>query len=305
MSWRRVLGHDWVGHDWVGRVWAIVVLWGMFFFCAESISASSFPTSDITPAQRAEARRLQSELGATEKLIRQDKFAEAAERAKATLEALDALVASGDEDVVRLVKSHYRRLKSQRTRLMLEGFSLPPVGVPGEADETIPENATSFAKQVAPILMSKCGRCHVSRASGGVSLADFATILQGPREGKIIFAGNADGSRLIEVIVEGDMPRGGGRVSDEELATLKAWINEGAKYDADDRNGNLASLRPKGAGESPQRAEVVMAIPSGEHPWFTEDHLLHSAPQTSQSPQKLGVWGKHSSSSRTRLDIQL
>lgn len=236
------------------QVWSSIIILGTLLVFTRSLSAL-----DITPAQRAEARRLQAEVSTTEKLMRQEKFSDASERAKATLQSLDELVASGDEDVARLVKSQYRRLKVLRTRLILEGFDIPSVMLPGESAETPPENATSFRDQVAPILVSKCGRCHVNRASGGVSLANFATILQGPNAGKIVFPGNAEGSRIIEVIVEGDMPRGGRSLSDEELATLKAWISEGARFDADDRNANLVSLVPDRSGNAPTRAEVVMS----------------------------------------------
>ena len=71
--------------------------------------------------------------------------------------------------------------------------------------------------------------------------------MKGPPEGVVIFAGDVIGSRLIETIETGDMPRGGGRVTPQELQTLKAWILDGAKFDGSDPSAPIAG----GAAPSP------------------------------------------------------
>ena len=93
---------------------------------------------------------------------------------------------------------------------------------------------TSFTGAVAPILVSRCGRCHVSDNKGGFSAASYSALMKGPPEGVVVFAGDTVASRLIETIETGDMPRGGGRVTPAELQTLKAWIAAGAKFDGTD-----------------------------------------------------------------------
>ena len=99
----------------------------------------------------------------------------------------------------------------------------------------------SFTKTVAPILVSRCGRCHVSDSKGGFNMATFAALMKGPPEGVVIFAGDTIGSRLIETIETGDMPRGGGKVTPQELQTLKAWIVAGAKFDGADPGAPIAA----------------------------------------------------------------
>lgn len=84
----------------------------------------------------------------------------------------------------------------------------------------------SFSKHVVPILIGKCGNCHVNNARGDFSMSNFAVLKKGPPGGTVIFPGDPIGSRLIEVIESGDMPRGGLKVSADELATLKKWITE-------------------------------------------------------------------------------
>ncbi|MGB7328918.1 MAG: c-type cytochrome domain-containing protein, partial [Rubripirellula sp.] len=129
-------------------------------------------------------------------------------------------------------------------------FDLDPKAVaksdPAAAPTSDP-NAISFTKTVAPILSNRCGGCHINGSKGGFSLATFAALMKGPPEGVVIFAGDTIGSRLIETIETGDMPRGGGKVSPAELATLKAWIMTGAKFDGTDPEASITA----GTGPAP------------------------------------------------------
>jgi len=87
----------------------------------------------------------------------------------------------------------------------------------------------SFAKQVAPLLAAKCGNCHVAGAKGGFQMASYDALMKSG----MVQKGQGNSSRLVEVIVTGDMPRGGGRVAPAELATIVRWIDAGAACDAD------------------------------------------------------------------------
>ncbi len=49
-------------------------------------------------------------------------------------------------------------------------------------------------------------------------------------------------SEFVAAIVSGEMPKGGGRVSPENLEKLKTWINEGARFDGADSNASLKNL---------------------------------------------------------------
>jgi hypothetical protein len=65
--------------------------------------------------------------------------------------------------------------------------------------------------------------------------------MKGPPEGVVVFANDVIGSRLIETIETGDMPRGGAKVTAAELKTLKDWISQGAKFDGSDPNRPIAA----------------------------------------------------------------
>jgi mono/diheme cytochrome c family protein len=115
--------------------------------------------------------------------------------------------------------------------------SEPPTPKPSGAPGTV-----SFSKDIAPWMVEQCSRCHIARSQGGFSMATFNDLMKGSKGGVVLFAGDAVGSRLVETIETGDMPRGGGKVSPENLLKLKQWVTEGAKFDGNAMTTPLASL---------------------------------------------------------------
>ncbi len=122
--------------------------------------------------------------------------------------------------------------------------------------------AVSFVSDVAPLLVSKCGRCHVQKSLGKVSMVSYASLIRGAGGLAVVMPGDGKGSRIYEVIESGDMPRGGGKVDSAELATLTRWIDQGAKFDGRDPNAQLTSLvgaSTTPSTDEPQKLEVAMA----------------------------------------------
>ncbi|WP_230275091.1 c-type cytochrome domain-containing protein [Rhodopirellula halodulae] len=176
-----------------------------------------------------------------------------------------------------------KRIVNARAMLELEGITLPPFRIPERptassakpAEEMTPGNdsggdgnqGVSFVSDVSPILIDKCGGCHIRGSKGGFSTESFAKLMQGPPEGVVVFAGDVVASRLIETIETGDMPRGGGKVSPVQLNTLKQWILEGAKFDGPDPTAMLTSLRGN-SGDAPATPEppkeTMVGAPTGD-----------------------------------------
>jgi hypothetical protein len=117
----------------------------------------------------------------------------------------------------------------------------PELPQPEQPAQTMPA-AISFTNTIAPILVNRCGRCHISDMAGQVSMASFADLMRGPSAGPIVTAGDPQTSRLVEVIESGDMPRGDGQVMPAELDKLKAWIAAGAKFDGGQPTADLVGL---------------------------------------------------------------
>ena len=129
------------------------------------------------------------------------------------------------------------------------------------------EGAVDFDHQVVPILKKKCVECHAGEAKkGGFSLNDRAGLLEGSENGKVVTPGQAAASRLIQVVTSSDpdeqMPPKGERLTPEEVAVLRAWIDEGAAW-----TDGFAFQRPAYEPPlKPRRPELSAAVDGREHP---------------------------------------
>ncbi len=93
-----------------------------------------------------------------------------------------------------------------------------------------------FVRDVRPIFEKHCYECHgEKKQKAGLRLDVKAAALKGgDNEGPNIIPGKAKESSLIHLVASSDedevMPPKGERLSAAQIATLKAWINEGAAW---------------------------------------------------------------------------
>jgi WD40 repeat protein len=90
-----------------------------------------------------------------------------------------------------------------------------------------------YERDVAPLLTRYCAGCHNDAdREGEVSLESFASIQAGTPSGPAFLPGDAENSRVIQVLTgaaEPSMPpEGEPRPTGDEVALLKAWIDAGA-----------------------------------------------------------------------------
>ena len=96
-------------------------------------------------------------------------------------------------------------------------------------DESSP-GEVSFASQVLPIFEDNCTHCHgASRQNGGLRLDSYAMLMAGGTDGAVVAPGNADGSLLVELVTSGEMPKNAASLGAEEIATIREWIEAGAR----------------------------------------------------------------------------
>jgi mono/diheme cytochrome c family protein len=96
----------------------------------------------------------------------------------------------------------------------------------------------SYAKEVQPILTKNCSECHAPGQQGftasGLDTTSYEMLMKGGKYGALVKPGDAFTS-AFNMLVEGrvdksiKMPHGRKKLSDDELAILKTWVNEGAK----------------------------------------------------------------------------
>lgn len=132
----------------------------------------------------------------------------------------------------------------------------------------------SFSKEIAPILVAKCGNCHVRGNRGDLSMADYASLMKGTAgQYTIIKPGQGDTSMLVEKIQSGEMPPGGNKLSDAEVMLFIKWINEGAKFDGMDQTASLYDLSPGAAAANPNAPTVVARGGANDKVQFMRDIL--------------------------------
>jgi hypothetical protein len=103
--------------------------------------------------------------------------------------------------------------------------------------EPDPAGIEFFEKKIRPVLVEHCYPCHsqgAEKVKGGLLLDTRDGLLKGGENGPAIFEGDPDKSLLIKAVRYTDedlrMPprKNGGRLPDEQIADLEAWVKMGA-----------------------------------------------------------------------------
>jgi hypothetical protein len=113
------------------------------------------------------------------------------------------------------------------------GIQARPQNVPDGQAAGTPLATIEYQQHVHTILAAKCLSCHsAERRSGGLSLAAYADALEGGRSGAAIRPGSSTESLLMMRVigeVGPPMPLGRPALSPGEIATIRRWIDEGAR----------------------------------------------------------------------------
>ncbi|WP_202921039.1 c-type cytochrome domain-containing protein [Anatilimnocola aggregata] len=237
-----------------------------------------------TAEQREELAAIATLMTKAGNLFQNGKHKEAADAVKEVQSRLEKIAAVGDDQITNQLVPIHKRLTNAHALLELEGLTLPelkplaalaavaakpdpnaPAGAPGGAGEV------SFTKQVVPILNSRCGGCHVRKASGMFSMASYAALMKGPPAGLVIFKGDGKGSVLMEKIDDGEMPPSGQKIPAAEIEMLRKWITEGAKFDGADPMGDITALATAGTPAATPAAPIVQQATGKETISFAKD----------------------------------
>lgn len=115
-------------------------------------------------------------------------------------------------------------------------------------------HSVDFGRDIKPILEASCVKCHGrGRDKGDFNLDSLQNLLAGGESGPSIVPGASTESILIELVAGVDpdyvMPQKGKRLTPVEVGLLRAWIDQGAKWDPAISLGkaepfNLAAVRP-------------------------------------------------------------
>ncbi|MBX9626874.1 MAG: DUF1553 domain-containing protein [Gemmataceae bacterium] len=101
-----------------------------------------------------------------------------------------------------------------------------------------PPAAVDFDRDVKPVLAAHCVKCHgPDKQKGGLRLDRRADALAGGDSGPALAPGKPADSLLLKLVAGDDpdrvMPPSGDRLTAAQVATLRAWVEQGAKWPAD------------------------------------------------------------------------
>ncbi len=147
------------------------------------------------------------------------------------------------------------------------------------------QQQVSFTKEILPILANNCFKCHgEAQQLSGLDLRSRDGMLKGGKNGPALAAGNAQGSRLYRRVAGLEPPRmpfGGPYLSDAQMAVLRDWISQGARWEGP------AVAQVKAASSTAKWED--MEIPAEARQWWS-----FRKPVRAPVPRvKNAEWGRH------------
>src|SRR5262245_41117532 len=96
-----------------------------------------------------------------------------------------------------------------------------------------PEPVEFFESRIRPLLTNNCYACHTVSKLGGLRIDSRQGLLTGGKSGPAIVPGNPEQSLLIRAVRQEDPSLKmllGGKLTDQQIADLAAWIKMGAPW---------------------------------------------------------------------------
>lgn len=232
---------------------------------AWSIARLDKPTFE----QRAAVNRVARDLRQAEMLASGKDLQGAAGIWLRALEESKKVLESADAEQAQVWVDNHSRLNAIREQLVASGIDLPQTPVLPEPPpmpappattsnepprESPPSSEQTFSTVIAPILVEKCGRCHIDGKRGEFSMASVDDLI---RDEIMIIAGKPDESYLYELVESGAMPKTRQKLSADELQKIKNWIASGAQFGEVDRTAHLTAIA---------KAEVPKEVTANEQP---------------------------------------
>ncbi|SIO45026.1 Concanavalin A-like lectin/glucanases superfamily protein [Singulisphaera sp. GP187] len=144
-----------------------------------------------------------------------------------------------------------------------------PLALGGTDGNAAEEQARFFEREVRPILVENCFKCHgAKKQSGGLRLDSLAAVLAGGDSGPAVVPGKPDQSLMIEAVhyESLEMPPSG-RLSDRQVAVLVSWVKAGAFW-PDSPAERLASSASQTAEKNPKPGRVG-AFSDEDRAWWS------------------------------------
>ncbi|MEA2734167.1 MAG: hypothetical protein QOE14_618 [Humisphaera sp.] len=145
-----------------------------------------------------------------------------------------------------------------------------------------------FQKEVVPIFQSSCVTCHSSgKTEADLSIETREKMLEGGASDPAIVPGKSADSLLIHLVSGQDpdriMPDKGKRLTAEQIGILRAWIDQGAKWEpkdfllSDPSKPTPAKLEPREVAIPAAKGDVTNPIDLLLEPYFAKNKIKPAA----------------------------
>src|SRR5256886_1789821 len=142
------------------------------------------------------------------------------------------------------------------------GWAVALAKITPEQAKSLPPPASrkvDFVKEIKPIFEASCIKCHGrGRTKGDLSIESRETLIKGGESGPAIIPGKSAESHLIELVAGLDpdsvMPQKGKRLTPGQIGVLRAWIDQGAPWDA-----GINFAKPPPVNLVPRKPELPVA----------------------------------------------
>jgi len=131
------------------------------------------------------------------------------------------------------------------TTWVKDGAVWPDGSSGGKPEAVLSEH---FETHIRPVLAQQCFACHTAQVSGGLRLDSREDALKGGKTGPAVVPGDPDKSLIVAALKHSGplrMPKGGTRLTDEQIAFFVQWIKDGAYWPADKATRKEYSLEQK------------------------------------------------------------
>jgi hypothetical protein len=117
----------------------------------------------------------------------------------------------------------------QPTKVPAQPETIAPASTDTVPATTDSKTNVSFINDVMPIFERRCVKCHGGQQTKeGFDLKTYEGLMSGSFNGPVLEPGNANGSYLVEQIINGEMPKRGPKLTPNETQIITDWINSGA-----------------------------------------------------------------------------
>jgi cytochrome c553 len=134
-------------------------------------------------------------------------------------------------------------------------------------------DAVTYVDHVRPIFAARCLNCHdADKAKGDLDLSTYAAAMRGSSGGRVASPGEPDASPLVGAVEhtrEPYMPPRSAKLSDADIATIRAWVAGGC-------------LESSGSAPAAPRPSVTLAAAPADGATF--DLLALGLPQETRPP---------------------